>query len=155
MPSCWSGGLRSYYWLHRTRTGMGQRQPRPAHLPCARGRLPDLLGQFGQGINKPALAVKLLSQPLATATQQGGQQVLVADAELRVFEAVLEQPIRQREARQSEHPRDHRQGGWGTARPSSNSLENPPQTWDGKQTLGVKLIQRCSSTSQLAHAVFK
>lgn len=155
MPSCWSGGLRSYNWLQRPRTGMGQRQPRPAHLPCRRGSLPDLLGQFGQGINKPALAVKLLSQPLATATQQGGQQVLVADAELRVFEAVLQQPIRQREARQSEHPRDHRQGGWGMGRPSSNSLENPPQTWDRKHTLDVKLIQRCSSTSQLAHAVFK
>lgn len=53
-----------------------------AHLPRRRGSLTDVLGQLGQGVDEPALAVELLAQPLATAAQQGCQQVLVADAEL-------------------------------------------------------------------------
>lgn len=70
-------------------------QPHCTHLSCRWGGLPDLLGQLGQGIDKPALAVKLLPQPLAAAAQQGRQQVLVADAELGVFKAILQQPARQ------------------------------------------------------------
>lgn len=77
------------YWSKKPKTRSGWRWPRPPHLPCGWGGLSDLLRQLGQGIDKPALAVKLLSQPLATAAQQGCQQVLVADAELGVFEAIL------------------------------------------------------------------
>lgn len=62
----------------------------PIYLACRWGGLSDLLGQFSKGIDKPALAVKLLPQSLATAAQQGCQQVLVADAELRVLEAILQ-----------------------------------------------------------------
>lgn len=43
----------------------------PTHLAGGWGGLSDLLGQFGQGVDKPALAVKLLPQSLATAAQQG------------------------------------------------------------------------------------
>lgn len=62
------------------------------HLACGWGGIPHLLGQPGQRADEQALPVKLLPQPLPAAAQQSCQQVLVADAELGVLEAVLQQP---------------------------------------------------------------
>lgn len=59
------------------------------HLACRQGSIPHLLGQPGQGVDEQALPVKLLPQPLSAAAEQGCQQVLVADAELGVLEAIL------------------------------------------------------------------
>lgn len=75
------------------------------HLACGRGGVPHLLGQPGQRADEQALPVELLSQPLPTAAEQSCQQVLVADAELGVLEAVLQQPARSRGTRGQESPR--------------------------------------------------
>lgn len=67
-------------------------QPPSTHLAGGGGGIPDLLCQPGQRADEEALPVKLLPQPLPAAAQQRRQQVLVPDAELRVLQAVLQQP---------------------------------------------------------------
>lgn len=49
----------------------------------------DALGHLSQDGHHPALTVKLLSEAAAHTAQQGGQQVLIASAELAVLQVVL------------------------------------------------------------------
>lgn len=76
------------------------------HLACGRGGIPYLLGQPGQRADEQALPVKLFPQPLPAAAEQSCQEVLVADAELGVLEAILQQPAQSRGTQGQVSPRE-------------------------------------------------
>lgn len=62
------------------------------HLSAGQGGVSDLLSHLGEDGDEPALTVKLLAESSTGAAQQGGQQVLIASAELAVLQVVLQQP---------------------------------------------------------------
>lgn len=62
------------------------------HLSAGRCGVADLLSDFGEDGDEPALAIELFPQTSAHAAQQGSQQVLVASAELTVLQVVFQEP---------------------------------------------------------------
>ena len=52
----------------------------------------SVVGDQRQDGHQPALPVKLLAEAVAHAAQHGCQQLLIAHAELRVLQCVLQKP---------------------------------------------------------------